>query len=850
MINPRRIAPFLTLPLLFVSFAGAQNPASQPVPPASQPAPYLESGPGAWVDRVYDLLHLELNLWFDLEKQTVRGTATHTLKPLFDGAVELPFDAEEMRVTAAVVQGAAAAVRNDEKRVFIKLNKPAKAGEEIEVSLQYEAWPTTGLHWGAPEEGYKWKWYQCYSQGQSENNHHWIPMHDYPNDRATLSCTLHVDRQLTAVANGRLVDIKNDPDGGTHAFHYELEQPNATYLFSVAIGPWEKYTDIWRGIPVEYYVGPGVGEARARRSFGKTPAMLEFFSEWIGTPYPYAKYSQTAVMEFVTGGMENVSATTQSDTTLHDERAHLERDSDGLVAHELAHQWWGDMLTCNGWRHLWLNEGFATYFTALWTEHEKGLDGYRLYMDGQRRGFLSADSEESPRALVTTAWSRRGDGANAHVYTKGSSVLHMLRFIIGDELFKKSLATWAAQYRYQLVETRDLERVVAEVTGRGLEWFWQEWAYMQGAPSIDFQDAFDAETKTLTLTIRQIQKVTPTTPVFKMPVDVYIGYENGSGDVKRIWIDAAENSYKFALAARPAFVHFDEGAWLAARVKHEQSAAALMAMAQRDPDVTGRRDACTALAKKLKAADNTIAPAIIRCLFDIIKSADHKDVRAAATAALKELECDGARDALIAALRSEEVSVRRTAAEALGKFTKEKNITIMENLKLLCNSDPAYGVQIAALRSLAAVAGADAWDTATGMMNFESERDTVRAGVLDVIQKLDAKKALPFLFNSAAVGKTYELRQTALNLLINILRDEKRPDALDAAARAQLSTLVQAAAQSNNYKLRIPAIGHLGRLTDPESAALLTKIKNGSRDGRDRSASEAALKARSEKAAK
>lgn len=825
----------------------AQVPDSRPASaPASAPAAFLDSGSNAWVDRTYDLEHLDIELWFDFERRHIRGTATQTLRPLNERIREITFLSRELKINRILVNNAEAAFKSTENAISVDLGASAGKTAPITVAIEYEGNPVNGLHWGAPEKGYEWKWLQCYSQGQTENNQYWIPMHDYPNDRATWSTTLHVPTGLTAVSNGAFLGATDDPGGATRAYRYKLEQPNCTYLISVAIGPWEKYTDDWRGIPVEYYVGPGVGEARARRSFGATPRMLTFFSDWIGTAYPYAKYSQTAVYEFVTGGMENVSATTQSDNTLHDERAHLERDSDGLVAHELAHMWWGDMLTCNGWRHLWLNEGFATYFTALWIEHDRGLDAYKLYMDGQRRSFLGADSPESPRALVTTPWTRRGDAANAHVYTKGSSVLHMLRFVIGDELFRKAISVYAKKYQYQLVETRDLERVVADVTGEGLEWFWHEWAYMQGAPALEIKTGYDTERGIAFLTLRQTQKTSPTIPLFKMPVDIAVGFADGRVDVHRVWFDKAEHRYEFSMDKEPAFIRFDEGSWIAARIKHDRPIGALLAQSTLDKDVVGRLEALqqlnTVLSKE-KGIPSDATALITKTCATVLASNDAKEVRAAAAVVLRNIKNEAAAQLLLASLKDSQASVRRAAADSLSAFDDVMEDAIVETLTTQIAQDPAYGVLQASLRTLVRLRGELCLPVLRKVMTTQSERDVLKVTALEQWMLIDLKQAYPEVIRAAKPGSSYELRIAMMSAINGVLADKNKLSQLGEDGRAAARDVFIEAAGSNNHRVRGPGISGLSHFDDIETKIFLEKIKNESHDARDRRAAEAALRA-------
>ncbi|MFN0206558.1 MAG: M1 family aminopeptidase [Planctomycetota bacterium] len=833
----------------------AQDASSRASRPSSAPAkdgnvtkpPFLESGTNAWVDRVYDLKHLDIELWFDLKAKTIRGTTKQTLIILDGDARELPFDAREIRATKTLVNDTNIAFRADAKRLYIQKPAHVKPGDTLQITIDYEGSPTNGLHWTGPEPGYESKWYQCFSQGQSQNNHHWIPMHDYPNDRATWTTTLHVEKELTAVSNGKFLSVTEDKGGATRAWKYQMDRPNCTYLISVAIGPWEKYADDVNGVPVEYYVGPGVGEATARRSFGKTPEMIEFFGEWIGTPYPYHKYSQTAVTEFVTGGMENVSATTQTDLTLHDERSRLERDSDGLVAHELAHQWWGDLLTCNGWRHLWLNEGFATYFTALWYEHAKGIDAYRLYMDGQRAGFLGGDPAGGAMALVTQAFNRTSDAANAHVYTKGSTVLHMLRFVVGDEQFRKAIQIYCKKYQDGLVETRDLDRVFADVTGRGLEWFWQEWVYLHGAPVLEITNTYDADKETCIVTLKQVQKVSALLPLFKMPVDILLAYSGGRTEMHRVWFENAEHRYEFLAAEIPVFVRFDEGSWLGAIIRHQKPVNEWIAQMELDPDPVGRKQACAALGQNVSKRSDAEKEAAANALAKKLTSTDYKEIRVAAADALDGFMNKDSKSALLAALSDSEASVRRSSSRALGKFTNEIDISIVEALKKVATSDQAYGPRAEAIRSLAAIMKLDAFDYCVEMLSMPSERSVIRIAALESLRKIDVKRSIPFLVKACAVGEPYELRQMAVPALATIVKDVKNKEFITDDDRAAMRSAIIAAAGSNHNRLRGAAFGAAQNTNDPEIVTFLESLLKSPISSRERGAVERALQSNREK---
>src|SRR5262245_39685868 len=360
--------------------------------------------------RVADLLKVHVRLKLDEKSDSFAGDVVNDVEWLEPGAKEIWFDAEEMKVSGAKVDGKEAPFRQEPHRVFVTLPAPAVCGQKAAIEIDYAVEkPHRGLWFIHPSADEPALHDEIWSQGESEDNRRWIPTWDYPSDRAAFEGEFTVRDGLTVVSNGRLVEKKAAEPGWT-TWHWSLDFPFATYLLSLCVGHYERYADDWHGIPVEYYVQEGVGEAKARRSFGQTPDMIDFFSTRIGVPYPYPKYAQTAVQRFIAGGMENISATTQTDSTLHDEREHLDRDSQGLVAHELAHQWFGDALTCRTWRHLWLNEGFADFFEALYREARNGEDDFRLEMRNEQRSACASMNRGAPRPLVESFFNRAPEG--------------------------------------------------------------------------------------------------------------------------------------------------------------------------------------------------------------------------------------------------------------------------------------------------------------------------------------------------------------------------------------------------------------------------------------------------------
>ena len=299
-----------------------------------------------------------------------------------------------------------------------------------------------------------------------------------------------------------------------------MDQPHSTYLITLTASEFVSFHDRVGSLPVDYYVTKNVDEATARRFMGKTPAMIRFFSDKTGQPYPYPKYAQVCVPEFG-GGMENTSATSMTDSALLDEIEVLERDEDGLVAHELAHQWFGDLLTCKDWSHIWLNEGFASYFDPLFAEHDLGEDEFRLRMDGALKSYMGNDRMYR-RPIVETRYSSPMEMFDGMTYAKGGCVLHMLRGLLGDEAWWKGIRGYVAKHKFQVVDTDDFRKAMEEASGKDLKWFFDQWLYKAGHPELKVRWHYEDADKTVRVKVEQTQKLDEQTPLFRLPTTLEI----------------------------------------------------------------------------------------------------------------------------------------------------------------------------------------------------------------------------------------------------------------------------------------------------------------------------------------
>ncbi|MDP7165469.1 MAG: M1 family metallopeptidase, partial [Candidatus Marinimicrobia bacterium] len=433
--------------------------------------------------------------------------------PFSSACQRISFDSDRTTIHGVTLKGQALDFQLNGQTLWIDLDKSYSWEDTITVKINYTSYPTMGFYFVRPDSSYPEKQLQGWTQGEDTDNHFWVPMHDYPNDKMTWECKLTVDKPLSAISNGELVSVNEQ--GDQRIFHWRENVPNVSYLLSVAVGDYKKIEDEWDGIPVNYWVYQHHDRDDALRSFGKTPAMMEFFSDITGVRYPFEKYDQTILEDFMWGGMENVTNTHQTDRTMHPENVRPIHSSDGLVAHELAHQWYGDYLTTRNWANVWLNEGFATYLDLLWTEHETGPE----LAEYERLGNLSATvwaDRSYRRPTVQPYYYNSIELFDSNIYAKGSIILNMIRRILDDDAFFRGLQYYTRTNAANNVETTDLKKAFEVTTGKNLDWFFDQWVYKPGIPEITASYRYNRRSKLVSLTLKQTQDV-ESTSLFKLP---------------------------------------------------------------------------------------------------------------------------------------------------------------------------------------------------------------------------------------------------------------------------------------------------------------------------------------------
>src|SRR6266446_22495 len=470
----RRRPAFLALAVLLACFLAA--------PKLLGDEPYARS-------RDYDLQHSKIALHFDLEQKKVLGEVTHSLSILRDGTAKIIFDSAGLNIQKVTVNKAAAKFETTSEKLIIPLATEAKAGDRLDITIRYEGKPTKGMYFILPDKDYPDRPSQIWTQGESEDTHYYLPTYDYPNDRLTTETVLTVPASWITVSNGKLISV-SDAGKGLKTWYWKESVPSSTYLITVVAGEFDEVKETWRGIPVTYYAPKGRGD-RLPINYGRTPAMMELFSKKFGVDYPWEKYAQVMVDDFVAGGMENSSATTNTSKSLVHPKLALEyfTGEDGLISHELGHQWFGDLVTCKDWGNIWLNEGFATFMEFVWSDSRYGKDqaDYERWQ-ATREWFGSNTLWNKPIVRHDFDDSSEFD---ENAYGKGGWVLYMLRHQLGDDAFYRAMRHYLEANRGKNVVTSDLVKAIEETTHTNVDQFFSQWIYGAGAPKFDLSYTYD-----------------------------------------------------------------------------------------------------------------------------------------------------------------------------------------------------------------------------------------------------------------------------------------------------------------------------------------------------------------------
>ncbi len=785
---------------LALAAALALLPASRAL--GGDPPPPLDA-----TTRDYHQTHLAIRVTPRLAEGAVDGETPVSFTSLADPLRTLRLHCEDTQVLSAKDgKGDPLKFELAAGVLSLALPEPLPRGAEGSVTVAYRSRPTQGMFFHFPTKESPSTPLEMYSQGEGNDNRRWFPCYDEPDDRCTVEVLATVPADLKTVSNGTLVG--NRPaEGGLREDHWKLDLRIPSYLVTLIVGRFDTATAKWGEVPLEYNGPPGRAE-EVRNGCEFTPDMVDFFSSYTGRPYPWPRYAQTTVWDFVYGGMENASATTMNMRLLHPKSVRPNYSADGLVAHELAHQWFGDLLTCRTWDHLWLNEGFATYFTDLYFEHRDGPEEFALHRRGQNRGVMDGTKEPEKLGLSRTP---RGDLPielfGGKQYGRGAAILHQLRIELGDDAFRAGIRAYVHEHADSAVTSEDLRRSVEGACGRGLGWFFDQWVYGAGYPVLEVSWEAIPAAKVLRVTVEQVQAEGGGQPAefrLTVPVRVVAGTEAAKTrfDVRR-----RKQSFDLPLPAGEVQVlRVGDGGGVFARIRMKQDREAWARALKLDTDVAGRLDAAEALAEWPDFALPHFAGSLT---LDPCWA-----VRQECARALGRIPAKEAADALLGAASDPDSRVRETVAEALGG--RDRALSGAALAKLAREDTNAY-VRSQAARSLGKVHAEGAFDLLAGLLKEDSHRETLRQGALDGLKELGDPRALdlarPMLRYDWPRGDNFGMREAALRLLLALA-----PDA------AETHAAVVGLLDDPYHRMRAMAADSAGRFAVREAAEGLRKL--------------------------
>jgi aminopeptidase N len=697
-------------------------------------------------ERSYDVLHYKLDINVDLEKKNIDGSVTTTLVPLF-ALDSIIFDAENIKIKEIKLDQNKLIFNSTNNKLIIYLNKKYFEKDTLKFLVKYECSPKNGygLNFFKPDSNDRSKLYQCWSQGEEELNHFWFPCYDFPNDRMTSEMLITVNEKYTAISNGRLIEIKENKINSTKTFHWLQDKEHVTYLISFVIGEYEKISDKYNNIPVEYYVYKNLVDD-AKRIFPETIEMIDFYSKKIGVEYPWDKYAQIIVQDFF-GGMENTSATNLIDN-IPDKRYYendekFNRFYSTIIAHELAHQWYGDLITCKNWEHLWLNEGFAEFMAGIFKEYKFGKDASKLYFLNELNSYININSKSR---MVTASFRSN------NVYQKGALILNMLRYIIGEDNFWKAMIYYSKKFSNRCVITKDFKESVEKITSKDLDWFFNQWVYKAGHPFFNVDYNYNKNNKILTLNVRQTQKQDSLTGIFKTPVDVKIITSNMKY-FRTINIDSQKNSFEFSNIEYPLLVSFDPDNYIIKQIDFKKSTEEYIYQLRNDDNILGRMEAAGNL--KLKCDTDEVYNTLKYSLLNDTSWS----VRAEVLKSLSNSRREETIDLLFNAYKDKNSLVRQDIIRSLASFKKNKKVS--QFLRNAMN-DNSYNVITSVIQTIVSVDSSEAFDFLVQFIDKESFRNMIQDYILGALVKIRDERAVPYFVKYSETGKSRLAQNTCI----------------------------------------------------------------------------------------
>jgi aminopeptidase N len=693
----------------------------------------------------FTITHMQLAVEPNLQDRSISCEQHLEITALHDiDAIEL--NAVELHIKTVVDEKTSSKLdyRTLDDKLIIKLGVMLKEQERRSISISYAAKPRKGFYFIAPDRYYPKKRFEAWTQGQTIESRHWYPCIDHPQLRFTTDISVSVPAGFIAISNGNLKNIEQHHDN-KKTYHWSESHPHPAYLTSIVIG---EYANINKEGDFYLYYVPEDRKDDVKRSFENTANMRKFLENYLlDYQYPYDKYSQVTVQDFPYGGMENQSCSTLTLDTLHDVKAHIDFTSDSLVVHELAHQWFGDLVTCRDWQHLWLNEGFATYFESLYKE-TKNIDEFHYDVMQAADIYLDEAASRYARPIVTNVYKHPDELFDTHSYQKGSCVLHMLRHHLGDRYFRRSIKTYLKRFANSSVETDDLRKVFELETGKSLQQFFDQWVYREGHPELKVE--FSMGKDMVKVKIEQAQAF----GLFDFSIELKLVFVNGDCNTYSFDVSDKESVFQIPVTGKEIVDWFsiDPEFKILKNISIKASKEMLIKQLQNGATVVERIEAARAL--KEHASDD-----VVDALKTVILNDKFWGVGIEAAKSLSSNKSDYAYEALKKCLSIKDAKKKRAVINALGEFKKEELVHLLTNV---LKNDESYFVQASAATSIGKTKSKQAVTILKEATEIRTFQDIVAQGAIAGLKEFAGDKEIAeFLIEKSRLGSENKIREAA-----------------------------------------------------------------------------------------
>ncbi len=770
--------------------------------------------------RYYDIERLSIDWRMDLEREHVDAISRLAIRSIVPQLSVVTVHAVELDIQSIQdSQGEELEWENrvDEEQLLIRLKRTLQMGEREELTFVYVIdHPRGGLHFTRTCPEFPNVETSAWTQMQDDYCRYVIPVYDNPSHRFPFEAFITVPQGYYVVSNGRLISRERHDEDQTETFHWSQELPLPAYLITVAVSEYVEYVDDIDGLPVRYYAHKRWDRDTVYRSFGKTPWMIKFFESRLGVKYPWDKYAQATAANFIIGGMENTSATTQTDATLHDEKTHKDFDSDGLVAHELAHMWGGDLVTCRTWTHGWLNEGWATQMQNEWKRHDLGDDEYLYDQLGKQNSYFEEDKNKYRRPIVFNVWERGGDMFDSHLYPGGAWRLYMLKHLVGEERWWNILGEWLRRHAHRSVYTHDLESLFTEMTGEDYGWFFEQWVYKAGYPECKITCSHDERYGHVHIKIEQTQKsddgMTPS--VFKFPLTVEFVGRDSQRTRYTMHINERVHNFYYPIKEAPVQIIIDPDYTVLMDCTIEKPEPMWIEQLHHGTNVIQRIRAAIALGRRA-------TPRAIEALGDALVKDSFWGVQAEVAKVLGSIKTEAALTQLLRGVEIKNTKALTAVARALGEFYKSDRA--LEALERLLHYTESDFVVASAATSIGKTQHDRAFEILKeGLKNApDSWHNIVRQGYIEGLAATEREEVISIIREYMKIGTDDFLRRTVPRALARLGKRHKKthPEILndimslinDKSYRVQIAAIL--ASKEYGDSTAIPALQRIAEIS-------------------------------------